>query len=139
MIHTRLATPADAAEFVRLNALFNEITLPLDLAAKQLAQCAERVILAEVDGQPVGFACLLILQMVCYADLGAEVTELFVEQAQRGQGIGRMLLQHAERICRAAGATNITICTGFDNAPVQRLYGHFGFVEDDMRLRKSLG
>ena len=138
MIHTRIATPRDAADFIRLNAIFNEITLTQAQAAKNLATCTERVILAEVDGRAVGFACVLMLQLVCYPEFGAEITELFVDEAHRRQGVGAALLQHAEQLCREVGANNITICTGFDNVMAQRLYHKLGYINDDIRLRKKL-
>ena len=87
----RIATPADAAAFARLNALFNEVTLSETLAARHLTTCAERVLLA---------AC--------------------------------------EDMCRAASVNNIMICTGHHNHAAQRLYRGMGFVDDDIRLRKSL-
>ena len=137
-IRTRLATPADADAFIRLNALFNDVTLTRAQAAKNLATCAERVILAEVDGHVVGFACLFVLQMVCYPEFGAEVTELFVEAAHRRRGVGDALMRHAEQVCRDAGANNIVVCTGTDNVTAQRLYHRHGYVDDDIRLRKQL-
>ena len=47
MIHTRHAIPKDAADLIRLNTVFNQVTLTHAQATKNLATCAERVILAE--------------------------------------------------------------------------------------------
>ena len=139
MIEIRLATPDDAAEFMRLNVAFNEVTLTQEQAAANLRHAADRVLLAVNDGCVVGLAAVLIEQRVCYVAPYAEVTELYIEPEHRRQGVAQMLMQYAEQMARAAGADELTVCTGFDNTAGQRLYLRLGFENDDVKLAKRLG
>lgn len=138
MIEVRPATLDDATEFIRLNAAFNEVTLSMEQAEKNLREAKDRVLLAMVDGQVAGFACVLIIQLACYDEPSVEVTELYVEPSFRRQGVAKTLMQHAEALARASGAGEITICTGWDNMAGQQLYHGLGYKNDDVKLVKSL-
>lgn len=136
----RAATPADAAEIARLNAIFNAVPADAESVARRMAHCAgtERVLLAEMDGRAVGFACLWLFPVVCYAQPYAEVAELFVEEEHRRQGIGRALLEFAAEMARLGGAHDLYVATAFRNTPAQRLYQKTGFQNFDLRLRLAL-
>jgi GNAT superfamily N-acetyltransferase len=142
MVHIRSATTEDVDAFIRLNKAFNDVELTFEKAVSNLASAADKVILAEIDEPSglvvAGFACVLIHQRVCYPTREAEITELFVDEAHRGKGIGVALMLHAEQLCRQANVDSIAVCTGFDNAIAQRLYLKLGYVNDDIRLLKEL-
>lgn len=138
MLETRFATPEDAADFIRLNAAFNEVTLTHEQAEANLRAGLDRVILALSDGTAAGFACVLIIRRVCYVEPYAEVTELYVDPAYRRRGVAQLLMQHAEKLVCAAGAPEITVCTGWDNMAGQQLYHGLGYVNDDLKLAKKL-
>ena len=76
----RRATPADAADLARMNAAFNGVSDGAAQIAVRLAACAEieTPILAELDGQIGGFACVRVVPCVLYAEPYAELTELYV-------------------------------------------------------------
>ena len=133
-----MATPADVADFIRLNTAFNEVTLTHEQAEANLRSGADRVILARLDGNVVGFGCVLIIQMVCNSAPYAEVTELYVDPNYRRQGVAQAIMQHAEQLSRAAGAPEITVCTGWDNMTGQQLYHGLGYINDDLKLAKKL-
>ncbi len=137
-IQTRIATPADAVDFVRLNAAFNEVTLTREQAEANLSTGADRVILAIAEGNAVGFAGVLIVPRACYAEPYAEVTELYVDPIYRRQGAAQALMRHAEQLAREGGAPEITVCTGWDNMAGQQLYHGLGYVNDDLKLVKRL-
>ena len=98
----RIATPADAGDLARMNAAFNGVSDSAAQIAARLVACAdiETAILAELDGQVGGFACVRVVPCVLYAEPYAELTELYVEPAFRRRGLGRALIA----LRRAAGA-----------------------------------
>jgi len=99
----RTATPADAGDLARMNAAFNGVSDSAAQIAARLVACAdiEVAIVAELDGQVGGFACVRVVPCVLYAEPYAELTELYVDPAFRRRGLGRALIAHAEQLARA--------------------------------------
>src|SRR5688500_10766436 len=125
----RLAIPADAGELARLNAAFNGTSDSAALIAARLVACAEieTALVAELNGQIGGFACVRVVPCVLYAEPYAELTELYVDPAFRRRGLGRALIAHAEQLARARGAIDLLIMTGVGNAAAQALYRAAGY------------
>ena len=144
MIQLRIATAADAAVLARLieefNADYRSITVMAEQAAARLAACQgiETTMLAEVDGQVAGFACLRLVPYMSGDEPYAELTDLFVAPAYRRRGVGRVLIERIEQMARAGGAAEVIILTGFDNAPAQGLYRALGYGDYALALRKRL-
>src|SRR6478672_8617236 len=113
----RTATPADAADLARMNAAFNGVSDSAAQIAARLAACAdiETAILAELDGQVGGFACVRVVPCVLYAEPYAELTELYVAPPFRRRGLGRALIAYAERLARERGAAELLLMTGTSN------------------------
>lgn len=85
------------------------------------------VLLACVDDAPVGAA-------VCFFGFSTfggrpflNVHDLALLPAHRGQGIGRALLDEAERRARARGCCKMTLEVNQTNTGAERLYRDFGF------------
>lgn len=140
MIRIRIATPADAAALVRLNQAFNGLSDTADRIAARLAACAdiETPILAELDGQIGGFACVRVVPCVLYAEPYAELTELYVEPVFRRRGAGRALIARAEQLARERGAADLIIMTGVGNAAAQALYRATGYDTYAVALNRKL-
>ena len=68
----------------------------------------------------------------------AWIAELVVRSGLRGQGIGRTLLQAAERYARESGATELRIGVLSDNRPARALYLDEGFKPYSESLAKPL-
>jgi GNAT superfamily N-acetyltransferase len=102
-------------------------------------KCVETPIIAEIKGRAVGFACLRLVPSLCYDPIHAELTELFVEEACRRQGIGRALVACAERLARENGADELILLTGLGNAQGQAFYRALGYADWALAMRKSLG
>jgi GNAT superfamily N-acetyltransferase len=139
-IHTRLATPDDAAALARLNEAFNGVVEPPEELAQRLLnpRRVEQPILAEIAGQPVGLVALRVVPCVFYTSPHAELTELYVEPAYRRQGVGRALVDYAARLAREAGAETLLVLTDFCNDTAQSLYRDRGFVNHDLAMQKDL-
>ncbi|MEX1018395.1 MAG: GNAT family N-acetyltransferase [Litorilinea sp.] len=139
-ISIRAATAQDAPELVRLNSLFNGEEEPPGQLAQRLQdpRRVETPLLAEMGGCVAGFAALRIVPCIFYPEPYAELTELYVEPAYRGRGVGRALVRYAEQMAIEAGADQLFILTGFDNQPALALYRGLGYADYDLALCKQL-
>jgi ribosomal protein S18 acetylase RimI-like enzyme len=70
--------------------------------------------------------------------LGGRVTELYVDAAFRGQGIGTQLMRHIEEWFRASGCDVVQIEVFVPNRPARRLYEKFGYAHRDIDTMKRL-
>ncbi len=70
--------------------------------------------------------------------LGGRVTELYVDSAYRGQGIGTRLMQHIEAYFRTKGCDVIQVEVFAPNLPARRLYENFGYAHRDIDTMKKL-
>jgi len=139
----RLATVADAAALTRLNSLFNGSSDPAEVMAQRLAdpRQVEIALVAESAGQVIGFAGLRRIPSLFYVQTFAELTELFVEEPYRRQGIGQALIAVAEQLAIQSGARELLVLTGKDNEEAQALYRSQGYVEyddEDLAWHKNL-
>jgi GNAT superfamily N-acetyltransferase len=139
-IIVRQATPADAVELARLNALFNGgNTTPEEMAMLLSAAAAvETAYLAEMGGRAVAFACLRLIPTIFSAEPYAELTELYVEAAWRRQGVARALVTHLEGMARSAGATEFFLLTGFKNTNAHHFYHAIGYSLRCFAMVKAL-
>ncbi len=140
----RSATRSDAPALARLIEEFNAdhrpIVVTAEQAAARLAACQgiETTILAEVDGQAAGFACLRLVPYMSGDEPYAELTDLFVAAPFRRRGVARALIAEVERMARAGGAADVIILTGFDNAGAQALYRALGYGDYAIALRRRI-
>ena len=68
----------------------------------------------------------------------AYVSELYVREEMRGQGIGRALLLEAERQARARGIGRLMIGVLAGNARAEALYRRMGFAPHAIEMAKRL-
>ncbi len=88
--------------------------------------------IAEVEGTPCGFAMVEVVARAGWLD--ADLVAIAVRRESRGEGIGRMLLAHAEQfvsgLTHGAGAM-MRLCVADDNAPARSLFESGGFEVSD--------
>ena len=107
-------------------------------------ECDGRVLIAEVNGEIVGFAT--ILTKVSSGDLEdgdleyGLVSDVMVVERFRSQGLGRKLLEEAESFARANGVKWLRIGVLAGNDVADNLYSSMGFsglyVEREKDLRE---
>lgn len=68
----------------------------------------------------------------------AYVGALVTAEDMEGVGVGRQLMNAAERWARERGLDRLTLETGARNLHARRFYQHLGYEEEDVRLTKSL-
>ena len=131
----RPAAQDDADRFAELNRQFNGCSGRLDDCDE-----AERVIVAEVGRELVGFACVRINYSACSRSPWAELTELFVDKASRRGGVGEALVSEAERIAWKSECSELVLRTRASNREACALFTSCGY--EDARhvvLRKRIG
>ncbi|MBM4425617.1 MAG: GNAT family N-acetyltransferase [Chloroflexi bacterium] len=135
-----IASVDDAHAISRLNLLFNEADESAENIAARMSDpnCVETVILAKVVDEAVGFALVRVVPSVLYAAPHTELTELYVMEEFRQQGIASDLIAFAEQVAVQKGARSILVQTGDDNLSALALYKKHGYEEYDLTLKKKL-
>ena len=110
---------------------------PEQVAARMVAcQNVLTTFIGEMDGQPVGFACLRLVPHLQADEPYAELTDVYVDAPFRRQGVARALIAQVEAAARAAGASEVVIITGFDNEGAQAAYRASGYADWALAMRK---
>jgi len=111
--------------------------------ARRLAGISKRpdqaVFVAEVDGQIAGWVHVFACPTV-ELDLYAEVGSLVVEQDQRGQGIGKALMDNAEAWARQRGITEVRLRSNVIRKKAHQFYEALGYekIKSQFTFRKAL-
>lgn len=96
------------------------------MTATQLRAPKARVFL----GRDIGGQAVAVGALKPFGEGAAELKAMHCAQARRGQGVGRALLAHLERVARDSGITSLWLETGAsdDFVAARRLYGAAGFT-----------
>jgi ADP-ribose pyrophosphatase YjhB (NUDIX family)/N-acetylglutamate synthase-like GNAT family acetyltransferase len=119
----------------RILALLPLIPANAALGAEELHRAAQRfreslsmdVLVAEADGQVVGFLALSFIPVL--SGLRALVDDLAVDPAYRRQGIGAALVEAAIRRADRRGATHLLVDTSRGDVAARAFYRACGFED----------
>lgn len=133
MVHVRDFTPSDGPAFKALNLAWIEPMF--DVEASDLAQlddpqttiidCGGRVLIAELDGTPVGTAGLV----AGHAPDTLELVKMSARSDLRGRGIGKALMTACIEVARETGAKRIWLESNRKLGAALGLYRAAGFRE----------
>src|SRR2546422_3024374 len=98
----------------------------------------ETLVVAERDSEILGFASLRLVPSLDSTPY-AELSDLFVAQPYRRQGVGRRLLEFIEKRARERGADRLILATSLKNGDAQEFYRAIGFADHALLMNKSLG
>ena len=134
----RDAKPADAP---RLAALIGELGHEVDakVVRKNLAplRSANEIPIVATLGKDVVGLCGIHRMLALHRDhLVGRVNILIVTKAAQGQGIGRMLIEEAERRLKTLGCGRIEITVGEERHAAQAFYRHLGYERTTIRFQK---
>lgn len=145
--------PAVAALLLELNRVENALAGDRHVAAeagheclaeneRYIDECGGALLVAERRGGVVG-ALLLAFETAdafIRPDLRScsRILDLCVDEAHRGTGVGRRLLQEAERIAREQGHAALLVGALAANRRALALYEGVGFHTQAVELRKPL-
>src|SRR5436305_7902070 len=96
------ATPHDATDLARLLDLFDSMGATPEQVATRMVACQNvlTTFLGEMDGQPVGFACLRLVPHLQGDEPYAELTDIYVDVPFRRHGMARALIAHVAAAAR---------------------------------------
>ena len=96
------------------------------------------VFIARNDAVAVGFTMLYpTFSTVSLSNIWL-LNDLYVDEANRGQGIASKLMETAESAAREAGATRVFLRTANDNTIAQSLYEGRSYIQDEVFRRYDL-
>jgi ribosomal protein S18 acetylase RimI-like enzyme len=107
---------------------------------KFISNPAMTCFLVEVESQPVGTVCMIIVPNLTRGGRPyAFIENVVVHSEFQKRGIGRKMMEHAIRVAREAECYKIFLLTGVDNEN-QGFYEHLGFRRDlkvgfELRMR----
>jgi ribosomal protein S18 acetylase RimI-like enzyme len=100
-------------------------------------------LLAEENGEPVGYAHLLIRERSASAVMQAAtiflIEDICVAEGCRRKGIGKALLTEAERLAELKGAQSIELCVWAFNEEAAAFYQKAGFTAQRSILERPIG
>ena len=158
MITIRTASYEDAAVLARLNVTVHQLHAeaqperykplrgddPALIAEheKRLADDNMRTVIAEVDGEPAGYAqCFLRDQpenVFLHASRVLHVDAISVQEVFQGQGVGQAIMRHLATYARELNAQGITLGVMVFNEQAIRFYEKLGFEYNSYRLLLKL-
>ena len=129
LVSLRPATPEDAE---RIAAMFTDEGYPSgpsDIVERLARFDSEhsRVIVAEHDGEVLGFVAVHALPRFEHSDRIIRIMALVVDAGERGRGIGRLLMEEAERLGRDLDAAFAEVTAGHHRPDARRLYEELGY------------
>ena len=137
MISIRAAVPEDVPlilTFIRELAEYERLADQVTATEQALRDSLfgprphAEVLIAEVDGQPAGFALYLHNYSTFLARPGLYLEDLYVRPAFRRQGIGRQLLTRLARLAVERGCGRFEWNVLDWNEPARRFYESLGAV-----------
>jgi GNAT superfamily N-acetyltransferase len=124
--------------------LLDQLGYPTDPAAvpsrlERLRIVGDRVVVAEADGAVVGLAHLQVMPAIERERPAAKIAALVVDEAHRGSGFGRALIEELEREARARGCDLLFLTTAARRSDAHAFYERVGLEETGKRFAKDLG
>lgn len=140
MITVRPVLPTDAEPIARLLTQLGYPTVATDLPARleRLAGSRGMALVAEQDGRVVGLATAHRLAVLNRPHDVTWITTLIVDEAARGSGAGRALVEAIEREARATGCERLSVTTYDHLTGAQAFYQRLGFARTGQRFGKRL-
>jgi GNAT superfamily N-acetyltransferase len=132
---------ADDAEGIA--TLLGQLGYPTEAAAvpprlERLMIVGDRIVVAELGGQIVGFAQLHVSPAIEYEQPAAKLSALVVDEAHRGKGIGRALVESMEAEARARRCAMLFLTTAARREDAHEFYRRVGLEETGKRFAKRL-
>src|SRR5204863_9178229 len=110
-------------------------TEPAAVAARleRLQIVGDRVVVAAIDEEVVGLAHLQVMPTIEYDRPAAKIGALVVDEAHRGEGIGRALVDELEHEARGRGCVVLFLTTNVRRTEAHEFYRRVGLEETGKR------
>jgi len=97
-----------------------------------------RILVGEVDGRVLGVATLHVTPVLHRPSSVGRVTALAVVPSAQGTGLGRRLIEAAERHFVSLGLARIELTSDTIHHPAYGFYRHLGYEDHGVRFAKVL-
>jgi GNAT superfamily N-acetyltransferase len=136
----REARPDDAAAIADLLGQLGYPTVAesVEPRIERMLAAGDRLVVAELDGRVVGLANLHVSPSIEYDAPAAKLGALVVDEAHRGTGIGRALVEALEAEARALGCAVFFLTTAEPRADAHAFYEEIGLEHTGRRYGKKL-
>jgi GNAT superfamily N-acetyltransferase len=136
----RDARSSDAEEIARLLDQLGYPTASSAVAARleRLVVVGDRVFVAELDGRVAGLAHLQVTPALERERPAAKLGALAVDEAQRGRGVGRALVQAVEDEARLRGCELLFLTSSERRDDAHAFYEQIGFEHTGRRYSRTL-
>lgn len=123
--------------------LLTQLGYPSDTGAvderlDRLRIVGDRVFVAELDGEVVGLAHLQVTPAIERDRPAGKLGALIVDEACRGQGVGRALVEAVEREARLRGCELVFLTTSERRDDAHAFYERVGFEQTGRRYGRTL-
>lgn len=124
--------PAVATDADRIAALFTDEGYPAgpsDIVARldRFASPYSQVVVADLEGEVLGFVAFHALPRFEHDDRIVRILALVVDAGVRERGVGRLLMDEAERAGREIGAAFVEVTAGHHRADARQMYETLGY------------
>ena len=139
-VEIRRATDADASSIATLLA---HLGYPAEAdevpeRLQRLRSAGDEAFVAEIDRATVGLATVHSRAVLHAARPVVQLTALVVPPEMRGRGVGRALVDEAERWAKTRGADRLVVTTALHRAEAPLFYERIGFEHTGRRYVKRL-
>jgi GNAT superfamily N-acetyltransferase len=141
-VKVRAARLEDAPALARLSGQLGYPATTEQILARMVVirdDPSSGLFVAETSGAVVGWMHLLNQHLIEYGSR-VEVAGLVVDEAARGRGIGRCLMDRAEEWARERGTHTVHLRSNVTRAGAHAFYEHLGFkhVKTSKTFRKTI-
>lgn len=140
-ISIKRASEVDARQLFELNELFNGTgsTTMEKLTDSIKNNRQEIVYTAYEEDTMAGFICGQVFMSMCYDTYYGEISELFVKEEYRRQGIAGRLMEAMEEEFKKNNIFSFQLFTGADNLAAQTFYASRGYIRsEELMYRKRV-
>lgn len=136
-VEIRAATPADAGALLPLLQAYWTFEGTAGFEAKTLQRRLSEFLsnrtyglawVAQDEGRLIGYLLAAFVFSFEYGGRMAELDEFFVDEANRGRGIGRRMLETARQALQREGCAALQLQVADANRQAQSFYSSFGFA-----------
>ena len=120
---------SDLDNFHKLNNLFGNETSKEEIE-NHFAQCNHEIIcIAYLDNIAAGFCAGLIIKSICHKKSRLDIEALYVRDEYRQKGIGKALINFAEKEAQSRGISHFHILADAENDHAIKLYENLGYAK----------
>ncbi len=137
----RIAQSGDEPFIARLLDQLGYPVSDASLVAERIRQHSEmgyKFLVAEADREVIGFIALHWFNLVHMPFSLGRISAFCVDELHRGNGVGILLLEEAERVFRSVGCGKIEVTSNARRSDTHAFYLNRKYVEDSRRFVKYL-